>query len=292
MNNLVRAEWRKATGNTILVGCTIWLYPFLGIVLVSLFAILLVFDANFADLYRETPPRWDEYMLFGWSAVFEEVGIFRLPLLGFMAYIFANEYQLKTWKSVLPGNRRVRLLGAKFIAVALFVVLALVIMGIVLTIGMGTINLIMGLPYRPALTLENISEFLVKFILNGTLSFVAMLMLGGFAAFLGVGTRSVSFSVATMLIASLIESVAIRIPIGLLVNEFEFERVIYLYLLLPTYNIANLRSYITTGDGYEYALMSDGPQFSLLASAAILCAWTALATISPMVIFSRQDISE
>jgi ABC-type transport system involved in multi-copper enzyme maturation permease subunit len=292
MHNLVRAEWRKATGNTILVGCTIWLYPFLGLILVGLFAILLMVDPNFADLYEENVPTWTEYALFGWDAVFEELGIMRLPLLGFIAYVFANEYQMKTWKSVLPGNRRTHVLGAKFIAVALFMVVALSVMSLVLTIGMGILNLVMGLPYPPALTLTNIAEFLGEFLLIGLLSFSSMIMLAGFAALLAVSTRSVAFSVAGTLIASQLETVAIRIPVGLLVNEFDFENVIYLYLVLPTYNISNIRSYIVSGEAYEYILMSDGPQFSLGVSIAILLAWTALFTISSLRIFSKQDISE
>ncbi|MCI0710635.1 MAG: ABC transporter permease [Chloroflexi bacterium] len=292
MDNLVRAEWRKATGNTILVGCTIWLYPVLGLGLVVLFAFLLIADPNFAELYEENVPSWTEYALFGWNAVFEELGILRLPLLGFIAYVFANEYQLKTWKSVLPGNRRVQVLGAKFIAVALFVVLALSIMSLVTTIGMGILNLIKGLPYPPALTPGNVGEFLVEFLLLGLLSFVSMIMLAGLAAFLAVITRSVAFSVAGTLIASLLETVAIRIPVGLLVNEFDFENVIYLYLVLPTYNISNIRSFIDTGEPYEYILMSDGPEFPLWLSVAILAGWTVFFTVSSMRIFSKQDFGE
>ena len=292
MNNLVRAEWRKATGNTVLVGCTIWLYPLMGVALLILFAFLLVADPNFAELYRENVPNWTEYALFGWNAVFEELGVFRLPLLGFIAYVFANEYQLNTWKSVLPGNRRVQVLGAKFLAVALFVVLALSVQSLVVTIGVGILNLVMGLPYPPALTPSNIGEFLVEFILIGMLSFVTMIMLAGLAAFLAVSTRSVAFSVAGTLIASLLETVAVRIPVGLLVNQFDFENVIYLYLVLPTYNISNIRSFIDTGKPYEYLLTPDGPQFPLWLSIAILTGWTVLLTVSSMRIFSRQDFGE
>lgn len=290
MNQLVQAEWRKTTGNRVLVGCTIWLYPLLAFLLLGLFAVLLLFTPDFRDAFQENPPRWDEFGLFGWTAVFEELGVLRLPILGFMGVIFSLEYQHNTFKTVLPGNSRVRFMLAKYIALSGFIVVTLAMMSVIFMIGMGFLNAAVGEPYPPALTASNLGAFLVEYAALAVLAFTALSIFAGVASLLAVITRSVAFTVAGTLIISLLETLAVRIPVSLLVNEFNVDPMIYMYLVTPTYNINNLRSFIENGDPYRYALMPDGPQFSAAGSVAVLGFWLVLFIGLTLFIFRRQDI--
>src|SRR5687767_7538802 len=110
--NLYKAEYRKVSGNRCLWGC-IWLYPLIGVLVWVLFLLYLIFDQSFRDQYAASPFPWDASLMLGWLIPNEPSGILRLPLIGFMAAIFAGEYQYQTWKNIAPPNRRASLILIK-----------------------------------------------------------------------------------------------------------------------------------------------------------------------------------
>lgn len=64
MLNLFRAEWKKTTGNRLLVGCTVWIFPAFGCGAVMLFSIILLASGEARQDFIADPPRWDDI---GWG---------------------------------------------------------------------------------------------------------------------------------------------------------------------------------------------------------------------------------
>ena len=287
MLNLFRSEWKKATGNRCLVGCTIWIWPILSLVIIGIF--LLVFLVNGdarADLETD-PIKWTEIALLAWAI--PNNFIVRLFLMGFVASVFATEYHHNTWKTVLPGNNRLLVILMKFVAVASFIVLAFTIMMIVMMIGFGLMSVMLGVGYPPAISGDVMGEFLEELFLNMILTFVSTMILAGVAALAALVTRSLLFGVVASVGLTLLEGLGVPIFVVIAYELLNLEWLADIYLLTPTYNTGNIFTWINADESAQH-MVPDGSTLSLAVSILILTIYMLIVVGGSMFAFQRQDI--
>lgn len=287
MLDLFRAEWKKSTGNRCLVGCTIWIWPILSLVIVGIFLLVFLVNGDARADLETSPIKWTDIALLAWAI--PNNLIVRLFLMGFVASVFATEYHHNTWKSVLPGNKRVAVILMKFVAVASFIVLAFTIMMIIMLIGFGLMSVILEVGYPPAISGDVMSDFLQELFLNMILTFVSTMILAGVAALAALVTRSLLFGVVASVAITLLEGLGLPIFVLIVFELLKQEWMADIYLLSPTYNTGNIFTWINADEAAPH-LVPDGSTLSLGVSIAILAFYLIILVSGSVFAFQRQDV--
>ncbi|MBI5928259.1 MAG: ABC transporter permease subunit [Chloroflexi bacterium] len=287
MLDLFRAEWKKATGNRLLVGCTVWIFPILGCGALSLFTIILLASSGSRQDFINEPPRWDDIGVGVWGIA--NFPISRLFLISFAATLFAGEYQYQTLKSVLPGNRRLELIVTKFMAMTAFIVITFVATIFILVIGFGLICLLFGADYPPAVTGSTVAEFLKDLLLNASITFASTLIFAGIAALVSILTRSILFGVMASVFLTLIESFGLILVLALIAAITHLDVITDLYLLTPTYNSGNILQWVNDNSAAP-PILEGRATLSLSESVIILGFWIISMVGLSILAFQRQDI--
>lgn len=287
MLNLFRAEWKKTTGNRCLVGCTIWVWPLLMIGIMAIVLVVLAADTDSRNGLQETPFEWTEIALIGWAL--PNNLLVRLVLMGFVAAVFTTEYHHSTWKSILPSNARARVILMKFLAIALFIVLAFTITTFILVIGMGFIHTIVGADYPPALSGSVLSDFIEDMLLNMFLTFISIMILSGLAALASIVTRSLLFGVVVSIGLVLVESIGLPIFILIGTEVLKQEWMGNLYLITLSYNTGNIFTWVNLDEAAETGF-NGITTLELWQSLAILFFYMFITVGASVFAFQRQDV--
>lgn len=286
MLNLFRAEWKKTTGNRLLIGCTIWIFPIIGCGLISLLGLIFLAESDSRNAYIAEPFKWTDTALLSWILPNNPLG--RLFLMGFAATLFAAEYQYQTWKSVMPGNRRFLVIMAKYLTLSTFIIMVFSATMVVLVIGVGLLNSAFGTGYPPHISQEVLNEFIEDLLLNIFLTFVTTMIFSGIAALASIITRSILYGVMVSVFLSLLEWLGVRIGLAVL-TLFLPKRFADIFLITPTYNTGNVISWLNV-DEPASPLLQNGNTLSLTTSLIILGIWLVLIVGLSTFAFQRQDI--
>lgn len=286
MMALFRAEWRKIAGNRLLVGCLLWVWPFLGCAITGLLTLIFTVNTDARANYIDSPIPWTDATLLPWQLLNNIFG--RLLLLAFAITVFAGEYDYKTWKTVIPGNRRARLLLIKYLATGAFVIRALAIMMVFLLVSIGLMNAIFGAPYPPTLSADSLLQGVQDVVLNATLTFTAALIVTTLAILISMWTRSILFGLVAGMVISIIESFGIPSLLFIASELLKIDKILDLVIFFPTFNTDNLSSWINSDQPLIY--FDATPEVSLLASILILTVWVVGLGWVAMFVFQRQDI--
>ncbi|NJK36266.1 MAG: hypothetical protein HC919_15805 [Oscillatoriales cyanobacterium SM2_2_1] len=189
---------------------------------------------------------WTDLALAPWSI--QSSIIARPFILAFAAAIFAVEYEHRTWKIVVPGNRRYVMIISKYLALSAFILLSFFILMVILLIGGMLANLITDSPIEPELTGDTFSEFIGDFALSLSLAFVNTLLLCSLAAFVALFTRSMLFGVLAGVFFVLVEFIGLLLVLAL-ASSLIWEDFGNLYLFTPIYNTDNISSWINFDRG-------------------------------------------
>ncbi|MBN1562199.1 MAG: hypothetical protein JXA10_00040, partial [Anaerolineae bacterium] len=240
-------------------------------------------------------PLWTDAAISIWDIPNNPFG--RMILLGFAAVVFAGEYQWRTWKNIVPRNRRAVLLLMKFIALGVFVVVAFVLMSIIWSIGWGVLAQIAGVDYGPAITGQVLADFAQDYTKQASLTFTSTMIAAGYAALAGMVTRSILGGVLVSFGITLFEGGLI---LGLMLIGWllDIPRIVHIYQYMPFYNMANVTSWINDhvalamrpyGEDHEYSyiVFSDSLAFSLI----VLAVWVIGLYALIAYLFQRQDIT-
>ena len=285
MINLLKAEWRKIFNNRLLMCCLIWIWPALACAAIGIFSIVLLLN-NEARNDAE-PFLWTEVALGPWQLLNNPLG--RLMLMGFAVTVFAGEYQNQTWKTILPSNRRLVILITKYIAMGSFIVIAFTLMMVLVVIGFGIINMIVGFGYPPDLTGEVLQEFLGDLALNASMTFISMLIVASIAILVALFTRSILIGMIAGVFFSILEFLGLPLLLLLAANILRQEWIFDFVRYLPSFNIENIVLWVNT-DTTITNYLEEGVSASIEFSVTMIMIWLFGLIGLSMFIFQRQDI--
>jgi hypothetical protein len=283
MLGLLRAEWLKAIKNYKLTGFLVWIYP------VSLVAFFVI--APFTGLDFE-PGQWTKDIPGIWTTIisFPYNLMLRMLPLAFMVNMFASEYQLGTWKNLVPRNRRTFLILAKCVVLVVIVMISLILSSLVIGAGQGVGHALSGTAYGPHLTGKVLADFLGVYAREAFLGMLSLSMLVGFAAVAVFLTRSVLGGLLVAFGLSIFESLSLHILL-LLGGLLDKPGIINLYRFNPTYNLDNLRSWLVNNAPFQPAMPIFTATPSLAFSAIMLGVWVIGLMILVVYMFKQQDIA-
>jgi len=289
MSNLLKAELQKIVGHRWVVGFLVWIFP-VGALAASLLLILLsLLSPQILGHLGLSNIKWTNQMLNVWS--FPNSSLGRLMLIGFIAFVFAGEFQWDTWKNILPYNSRARFILVKFLAVGLLILIAFATMSVIWGVGPGVAVTLVEGSYGPPLTNAIVMDFAGDYIIKVLLTFTAIIISAGYTAIGSVITRSVLGSALIGFGAILLEelSVGIFLAMSTLLRR---PGVLNLYRLTPTYNIYNINSWVSSN--HPYFLQIPGFEHittdTLTFSGLVLILWALSLIAITMVLFQRKDI--
>jgi hypothetical protein len=297
MLELYRAEWKKVFSNIKLTGFLVWIFPVGYFAFYSVMIILSLFsDSIHAGLNTFGSGSWVQDSLNTWNMlIFFPGNLFaRMLPLAFMAVVIAGEYQWRTWKNIIPRNRRWKLMIAKMAALLTLVLLSFLVTALVASLGPSTGQRIHGLGYGPVLTLDVAGQFILDTLRTGLIALLSLAILVGYAAIAAVLTRSILGGLLAGFAFSILDATSLGMLL-FLSNMFESPDLLNLFQLTPTYNLGNLHTWLF--DGHAQRTIADGIPFltaepTFWVSLLILSIWIVLLTGLPIWFFDRQEINE
>ena len=289
LSNLFIGEWRKITGNRLTTTVFIWSVPLIALFLMCVVNIAAL---GWEDIRLEYGSRaatsWNEAFVMGWPLVNSDIG--RYIVAAFTAIVFASEYQLGTWKNFVPYRRRFTLLLTKFAVIGVLVTIAW--MAMTLIVGAGTLILgqISGFGLGE-FNGESLRQFLGDYGAQMLLTLGATFIASCYAALAAMFTRSTLASFFVALVFNAAET-GILLPLVFLSQALR-TNLIAIYTFTPSYNLANLQSYLTSGPPawiptttHEF-VNGQAPASSLL----ILVVWVSVLLGITFWRFNWQDIT-
>jgi ABC-type transport system involved in multi-copper enzyme maturation permease subunit len=269
--SLARAEWTKIAGNRMVTLFMIWIFPLAAAAGAVVLWVLALASPMGRALFRSgalVADLWDQIIPEIWNLANSWLG--RMLLVGFAAFCFAGEYQWHTWKNLIPRSQRTALILAKFVVVGAFVLLAFLSATAILSLGMGVA---MGLATDSAL--------------QAIVTLLSTIIAAGYAALAGMYTRSILGGVLVGLGATGGEQFLL-LALAQIAGWLKEPRILELYRLMPSYNVANATSWINDGSPTMmlFGLAADSLAFSL----ATLAGWVLVLVLLTVLLFRRQDI--
>ncbi len=296
MISLLRAELLKATKHYRLISFLVWVYPvgLASFYLLGLPMTLLSAGAR-QSVLAGCPGNWTTDATGPWSLLISFPGsvLGKLLPLGFMAVMFAGEYEWKTWKNLIPLSRRRRLLLTKMGALVLIVACSFVILSVIPLIGQNLGCRLLGGADGPPFSFSALGEFTRNYLQQAMLGVVSLLIMACWAALGALLTRSILGALLVSFGASLLDPLMIGV-LAIARDLLNLPRLTDLYLLTTSYNLDNLRTWFASGR-LLMGLTPDSSMFTSAPNAAgslvILAAWiTGLAALA-VILFQRQDIT-
>lgn len=293
LQNLFRAEWHKVAGNRWVVIGLIWIFPIAVLGMLAITALILTLDTSFRVQFAAEDFRWTDMAIGVWNV--PNNPFLRIVLLGFVATVFAGEYQWGTWKNTLPRNRRTALILTKLITVGAYVLLVFVLTSIVLTLGWGVLMLIAGVPYGPALSGDVLRDFVRDYGAQASASFTTTIISAGYAALAAMITRSILGSLLVSFILTVAEMTS-GAAFALLAWVFGAPRLFEGYRFVPAYNVLNVLEWINNGKSSTMTLYEGEPEQVVLSaslefSLLMLAVWVIGLVTLTVYLFRRQDIT-
>lgn len=295
MLNLMRAEWKKTTGNRLAAGLLVWIFPLgaVGIAVLS-FVVLFLSEDYRRSLGMQTA-YWQNSFETGWGVVNSEIG--RGIMLVFAAITLAGEYVWGTWKNIIPRSRRWKLILAKFIMISLVIVFSYIVFTLVIGLTDTLLKVVSGAPLSPELTGETLSQAVTTYLVQAGTSFGAAWIAVGYAAIAAMLTRSVVGSIVLSFIALVAEQ-AILVVCFLLVQVLGLsDQILYVYYFTPSYNFTNINSWLLSDTPYhplQFSTVTGATTFiphSLTGSLIIIALYVILIAAITILLFRRQDIT-
>ena len=288
MYRLLQAEWIKVIKNFKLTSPLVWVYP-IGAASVYGLGILLI-GSLLENVFE--PTQWTSDALSIWSAINGfPVSVFgRLLPLAFMAVFFAGEYQWGTWKNIVPRCSRRVLIISKMIILIFVVMLSLLMTSGIVTSLQWLGHRINGLAYQPEFTSNSFIDFLRVYLREVNFGLISLSIIASFAAIAAILTQSVLGSLLLSFGLSIFEIIS-GLLLAVLGRFLGAEKLINLYQYMPSYCIANIRSWSVEGIVYVTEFPGFTAEPSLGISWLILLVWVIGLIGISIWLFQRQDIT-
>jgi ABC-type transport system involved in multi-copper enzyme maturation permease subunit len=292
--SLLRAEWKKVTGNLLVTGFLVWIIPVgvLAFYVLGLLMFLVTEDPSSAGIVSVSAGSLTTDMVGVWSLIITFPGniLGRLLPLAFMAVLFAGEYQWGTLRQIVPRSRRSSLILAK-VAIATFIVLiSYILASLIIGVGQSAGHAMLGLDYGSIFAADELSRLAESYFQHLLLGTLSLLILTGFAAVAAVLTRSILGGLLASFGLSVLEpmSLVFLVVLGRLLNRADLAN---LYQFAATYHLDNARSWFVAGHPLAPPLPGFAVEPALVISLIALALWIIVPVALAIVLFNRQDIT-
>lgn len=282
------AEWQKITGNRWVTAFLIWIFPISALFIMAGALLFALLSNDFVRAQQQLGILpWHETMVNAWQFVNNELG--RWIIVAFTAFVFAGEYTNGTWKNLTTRRTRLRLIANKFITTGVFVVSALVLMTVILTIGTGLVAGVIEVDYGLSDAGRVLGDFLGEYLTQTFLVLSITLIAASYAALAAMVTKNVFASVIVGVLVTVGESgvlVLIALARGLLNIDL-----MWFYQLTPSFNLANISNWINNNAPFVPFNPDEMATYSLETSLLLVVLWAAVFISLTFFLFYRQDIS-
>jgi hypothetical protein len=284
--HLFCAEWQKITGNRIVALALVWIFPLAAMVGAAVAVMLALAAADVRAVFASDRAAefWSRLTPELWKLPASILG--RMLLVGFATLVFAGEYQWHTWKNIVPRNRRLVLILVKYLTVGGLLLLSFASAIAILALGAVAVTALAGGPLAQWGG-DVLAELIGGSLLQAVLTFFSIIIFAGFAAVASIYTRSILGGVLVGLTAAIGEQFSLLV-LGLFATWLHDLRVLSVYRLTPTYNLANAASWIL--EGKPDPLLSGLAFDSVTFSVGVLAAWVLGLVCLSIILFQRQDI--
>jgi ABC-type transport system involved in multi-copper enzyme maturation permease subunit len=283
---LFRAEWQKITGNRMVALALVWIFPLAALAGATVIALLTLAVADVRAVFasNRVAELWNSLTPELWALSSSVPG--RIILIGIATLVFAGEYQWYTWKNIVPRTRRSGLILGKYLTVGVLLLVSFASAIAILALGAVAATALAGGPLAQW-SGDVLADFAVDFVFKAMLTFVSIVIFTGFAALACIYTRSILGGVLISLAAAIGEQFSLMV-LGQVATWVQDYRVLELYRLTPSYNLANAASWVDSG--YPDQLLSGLAFDSLTFSVGVLLAWALALVALSTILFQRQDI--
>ncbi len=287
LGNLFLAEWQKIIGNRMVSLALVWIFPLAAMAGAALVVLLTMSVADVRAVFAsdKVVDLWSHLAPELWALPSSVLG--RMLLIGFATLVFAGEYQWHTWKNIVPRSRRSGLILSKYLTVGVSILLSFGSAIAILALGTAVATALAGGPLAQWSD-DALVDLARGFCLRAMLTLVSILIVTGFAALASIYTRSILGGVMIGLAVAIVEQFALMV-LGQVATWLQDFRVLKVYRLTPTYNLANAASWLNSG--HPDPLLSGLAFDSLAFSVGTLLAWGLGLVALTSVLFQRQDIS-
>jgi hypothetical protein len=287
MTNLFLSEWKKVVGNRLAAGTLVWIFPIATLMLVILYMVGVLLSPVLRQQVASNPGDWTLIVGYTWNIANNTLS--QLAILAFTGIVFGGEYQWGMWKNLVYRSRRTHLVLMKFLVLGVFVALSFVLMTIIAGIGVGLVTKLAGGEYGPTLNGEVLSAFLPDYLLQAGITFTSTLIAASYTAIAAMLSRSILGGVLIGFLFMLAET-AILLPLSLLARLFDLPQLIRIYHFTPSYNLANISSWVN--QNAPYAIFSEYSEpHTLPVSMLIVALWVVGLLALTVYLFRRQDIT-
>lgn len=290
MTALFRAEWLKLAGNRWAVTFLVWIFPISALFL-SLGAIFIALLASInspteLNDMRQFLTTWQGGFLSTWAFPNSEIGQFTIII--FTAIVFAGEYQHGTWKNLITRRPRWMIMLNKFFTMAVFIIIAFVMMSVFVGIGSILLAQIIGhdMGVFDATTL---GKFMRDMLTQMGLTLVITFIATGYTALAAMYSKNIIGTIFIGLLISLGEpSILLLVALGRSLLGIDLFP---LYLLTPSYNMSSIRNAEMGMERFAPLAPEGFVPFSLTVSWLILVGWVVFLIALSIRNFTRQDIT-
>jgi ABC-type transport system involved in multi-copper enzyme maturation permease subunit len=292
MFDVLRAEWQKMVGNRWTTGFLVWIFPVGALGFVGAMSLAALLSPSFRNNIQVS--LWTDNFMMPWGFANNLFG--RTFLLGFTAVTFAGEYQWGTWKNLIPRQRRVMLIMAKFINLGVLILIAFGLMSLIFGFGYGILTRIADITYGPEVTGEIVREFAGDYALQATLAFISVIIASIYAALSALLMQSILGGIMVGVGFSIVEPLIFGANLWL-ARLFDNAFFLHLGRISPFYNVENVNSWVRADHAVSwleplFQLFNEtAPADSLGFSVVVLLAWLVLGIGLVLYLFQRQDIT-
>ena len=292
--SLLRAEWKKATGNLLLTGFLVWIVPvgILAFYVLGFLVYLVSDDPTAVGIVRVTAESLTSSVTGVWSLIIAFPGnmLGRLLPLAFMAVLFAGEFQWGTLRQIVPRSRRSSIILAKVATSTFIVLLSYILASLIIGMGQAAGHALLGLGTGSIFAGDELTQFAETYFEHLLLGTFSLLILAGFAGVAAVLTRSILGGLLASFGLSVLEpmSLVILVMLGRLLNRAELGN---LYQFAATYHLDNARSWFVAGHPLAPPLPGFTAEPALVVSLIALALWVIALVALSIILFNRQDIT-
>ena len=254
----------------------VWIFP-LGVVVIFLLS-LAFHNAGFnaRGMMQPTAASWIAGTATVWKVA---AGPGRFLIGAFTALAFGGEYGWNTWKLIVPHRRRLELIAAKYV-----VVLGLLMMSVAVAAALSVLFGFIGSSLNGGGLPQGVDagSLLIVQARAALATLLSILLTMGYASVGAIVMRS-TLAGAIVAVAAVVAE-GILGAVAPLLNPT-------LFLLLPTYHLRNLESWIETGAAAVQLLSSGLVQSPWPQSLIDVGGWIILLFAITVVVFERQDLN-